>query len=70
MQWRYFCVNILKNNYLKEDVKMNCPYCDNKMEEGVIISQKVPEWKSENNKFLLSSKKTLTTNEIKALSKV
>lgn len=47
---------------------MNCPYCDNKMEEGVIISQKVPEWKSENNKFLLSSKKTLTTNEIKAIN--
>lgn len=45
---------------------MKCPYCDNEMEAGTINSQKIPEWKGENNKFLLYAKKSFTTNEMKA----
>lgn len=44
---------------------MKCPYCDNEMAEGAIFTQKVPEWKDANSKFILNAKKHMATNEIK-----
>lgn len=45
---------------------MKCSYCDCEMEGGALFSQKVPEWKGNNNKFLLHAKKHFSTNEMKA----
>lgn len=47
---------------------MKCPYCDNEMEEGAVISKMVPQWvkKGEKNGQLLSCEKHFTYNEIVA----
>lgn len=45
---------------------MECPYCESGMEEGALISQRVPQWvkKGEKKGTDLPVKKHLSYNEI------
>ncbi len=45
---------------------MKCPYCQNEMEEGAIVSQRVPQWLKSGEKKgrYLNAKRHWTYNEI------
>lgn len=45
---------------------MKCPYCENEMEEGALVTQRVPQWITSGEKKgrYLNVKKHFTCNEI------
>lgn len=45
---------------------MECPYCSNELEKGLLLSLSVPKWKGEDKQFRIFVKKKFTVNEIEA----
>lgn len=45
---------------------LKCPYCNNDLEKGLLLSKFVPKWKGEDKQFTLLVKKKFAINESEA----